>query len=66
MSNGSYGEWKIARWSGAVFYWILSGGRKKMSELLIEKYDMKNAWTGYLLYLILLGSFIYLIISVNA
>ena len=65
MSNGSYGDGMIARWVGAVFYWVLSGCQKKLNNQLIEKYDMRNAWTGYLIYLIALGSLFYLIVTLS-
>jgi hypothetical protein len=66
MAGGSYGEFEIARWVGAVFYWILSGCQKKLSEHLGEKYSNRNAWTGYLLFLIFLSGFFYLIIIINS
>jgi hypothetical protein len=56
----SYGEFEIARWIGAVLYWLLSGCRNKLESQLNTKYNSRNAWTGYFLFLLLLGSLFYL------
>ena len=66
MAGSSYGEMEIAKWVGAVFYWLLSGCRKNLSEHLFEKHNNRNVWTGYLLFLIFLIGFFYVIITVNS
>ena len=66
MAGGSYGEFEIAKWVGAVFYWMLLGCRNKLDSQLYKKYDTRNAWTGYFLFLFLLGSLLYLFFAYNS
>jgi hypothetical protein len=65
MAGGSYGEFEIARWVGAVFYWLLSGCQNKLDSQLNKKYDSRNAWTGYLIFLLSLSSLLYLVVAFN-
>ena len=63
MEREPFAQQLSAKWTGAVFFWILKGFKGKYVEQLDEKYGSRNLWTGYILNLLFFGFIIYLLIS---
>ncbi|MCJ8209898.1 hypothetical protein MUY27_09270 [Mucilaginibacter sp. RS28] len=52
MSDGLFSSYYSSKWLGAFFFWTVKGFRGGCKDYNIEKYALRNAWTGYVLMLI--------------
>ena len=63
MARELFAEKLTSKWIGGAFYWLLKGFKGKYSDLLIEKYDKKNIWTGYIINVIFFLSIIAFVVK---
>jgi hypothetical protein len=63
MEREPFAQQLSAKWTGAAFFWLLSGFKGKYVEQLDKKYAGRNLWTGYILNLLFAGFMIYLFIK---
>ena len=50
-------------WLGALFFWTIKGFRGKFSDLLSEKSEDRNMWTGYTISLLAFATIVYYFIK---
>jgi hypothetical protein len=47
-------------WIGGFFFWILKGFSGKFTDQIVQKYQNRNIWVGYIISFIALSIAIYL------
>ncbi len=52
IASGADGAYRMTEWFGAVFFYLVNFRRKQFDYFFQKKFERRNFWVGYLLYLL--------------
>ncbi|MDD5152352.1 MAG: hypothetical protein PHC28_18060 [Flavobacterium sp.] len=48
-------------WMGGLFFWVIKGFRGNINNQLIQEFESRNLWTGYIISVIFILTILYVI-----